>query len=174
MRYLVTEFNIKSNLEGNPHLTNQYGMEFARKVAELMARPEIEAMYVHSVPYHAITYWSNGKRIATVIGGKDSKLARTDLTRGWHLTPAGKVWRLYSKLAWNGEVVLSGSSGRQMWWVVRSPDGRLVITFLNDDKKSRERKLKIDGREIKMVASARSIVLYDGAGSELERLALSY
>jgi len=60
MRYLVTEFNIRLGLEGNPHLTNKYAMELARKLAEVMAEPDVEAMYTHSVPYHSIMYWSNG------------------------------------------------------------------------------------------------------------------
>jgi len=54
MRFLVTEFNIRSSLAGNPHLTNQYAMELARKLAGLMAVPDIEAMYIHAVPYHLI------------------------------------------------------------------------------------------------------------------------
>src|SRR6185437_16516795 len=41
MRYVVTEFNIRLGLEGNPHLTNKYAMEFARRVADVLSRPEI-------------------------------------------------------------------------------------------------------------------------------------
>src|SRR5262245_1386164 len=41
VKYLVTEFNIRLSLAGNPHLTNKYAMEFARRLAALMARPEI-------------------------------------------------------------------------------------------------------------------------------------
>src|SRR5918999_2643152 len=48
MRYLVTEFNIRLDLKGTPHLTNEYALEFARKLADVMSAPEIEAMYVHS------------------------------------------------------------------------------------------------------------------------------
>jgi len=75
MRYVVTEFNIRLGLEGNPHLTNKYAMEFARKLADVMSRPEIEAMYTHSVPSHSVLYWSNGRRFATVVGGRDAKLS---------------------------------------------------------------------------------------------------
>lgn len=94
MRYLVTEFNIRLSLDGNPHLTNKYAMEFARKLAALMAEPDIEAMYVHAVPYHSIMYWADGKRTATVKKHNDPKIARADLSRGWHLTPEGKDYGL--------------------------------------------------------------------------------
>lgn len=47
MRYVVTELNIRLSLKGNPHLTNKYAMEFARKLADVMSRSEIEAMYTH-------------------------------------------------------------------------------------------------------------------------------
>src|SRR5262249_27115592 len=54
MRYLVTEFNIRLSLDGNPHLTNKYAMEMARRLADVMSRPEIEAIYIHAVPYHSV------------------------------------------------------------------------------------------------------------------------
>ena len=73
MRYLVTEFNIRHSLEGNPHLTNKYAMEFARKLADVMSRSEIEAMYTHSTPSHSILYWSNGRNYATVVGQRDDR-----------------------------------------------------------------------------------------------------
>src|SRR5262249_8668443 len=160
MRYLVTEFNIKSNLGGNPHLTNKYAMEFARKLAAVMAVPEIEAMYVHAVPYHSILYWANGKRVATVIGQRDPKLSREDMARGWHLTPAGKVYQLYSKLAWNGETLAFHGGDKQSYWSVKGDDGRVVATLLNDSDIVTSKKVKISGRELNLKAPPRSIVCY--------------
>ena len=173
MRYLVTEFNIRSGLEGNQQLTNSYAMEFARKLAELMAEPDIEAMYVHSVPYHSIMYWANGKRIATVSGQHDSRLSGDDLSRGWHQTPAGKVYRLYSELAWNGEIVAYGGSDKQRYWAVRGANGRVVVTLLNDSGRSARKKLKIDGRELVLNAPSHSIVCFSAVGPEIERLILN-
>ena len=174
MRYLVTEFNIRLSLEGNPHLTNKYAMEFARKLAELMSRPEIEAMYVHSVPSHSIMYWSNGKKYATVVGGRDDKLKADQMTRGWHLTPAGKVYRLYSELAWNGDVIDFHGGDRQSYWAVRSNDGRAVVTLLNDSDKPAKKRVKVAAREMSLNAPPRSITCFDESGREIERLTLPY
>ena len=173
MRYLVTEFNIRSGLERNQQLTNSYAMEFARKLAELMAEPDIEALYVHSVPYHSIVYWANGKRIATVSGQHDSRLAGDDLSRGWHQTPAGKVYRLYSELAWNGQVIANGANDKQRYWAVRAANGRVVVTLLNDAGGTAKKKLKIEGHELVLSAPSHSIVCFSAAGLEIERLILN-
>lgn len=174
MRYLVTEFNIRLSLEGNPHLTNKYAMEFAGKLADVMSRPEIEAMYTHSVPAHSILYWSNGRKYATVVGGRDEKLTHDQMTRGWHLTPAGKVYRLYSELAWNGDVLTYSGGDDQSYWAVRSSDGRVIVTLLNDSNKATKQKAKIEGREISLTAPPRSIICFDQQGREIERLTLTY
>ena len=174
MRYMVTEFNIRHGLEGNPHLTNKYAMEFARKVAEVMSRPEIEAMYTHSVPDHSIMYWSNGRRYATVVGQRDDRLTGEAMSRGWHLTPTGKVYELYSRLAWNGDVLAYDSDGDQSYWAVRSINGSIVVTLINDSSKSKRRKIKIAGRDMTLSVPSRSIVCVDSNGKELERLLLPY
>jgi hypothetical protein len=174
MRYLVTEFNIRSSLEGNPHLTNKYAMEFARKLADVMSRPEIEAMYTHSVPAHSILYWSNGKRYATVVGGRDDKLAGEAMSRGWHLTPTGRVYELYSRLAWNGEVIAYQGGDKSSYWAVRSADGRVVVTLINDSDKATRKKLNITGREISLTVPARSIGCFDESGRLIEQLSLPY
>jgi hypothetical protein len=174
MRYVVTEFNIRLGLEGNPHLTNKYAMEFARKLADVMSRPEIEAMYTHSVPPHSILYWSNGRRFATVVGGRDEKLAGDAMSRGWHLTPTGKVYELYSRLAWKGEVIAYGGGANQSYWAVRSSDGRVVVTVINDSDKATRKKANIAGREMSLRAPPRSIVCLDLNGREIERLVLPY
>jgi hypothetical protein len=172
MRYLVTEFNIRLNLEGNPHLTNKYATEFARKLADVLAQPDIMAMYTHSVPYHSVLYWSNGRRLATVIGQRDPKLS--DTSRGWHLTPTGRVYSLYSRLAWNGEVLMYRGGGKQSYWAVKADDGRTVVTLLNDSDKATKKKVSVGGRELSLAAPPRSIVCFDLNGQELEALSLPY
>jgi hypothetical protein len=172
IRYLVTEFNIRHSLEGNPHLTNKYAMEFARKIAGVMSRPEIEAMYTHAVPFHSILYWSNGRRYATVVGGRDDKLSGEAMSRGWHLTPTGRVYELYSRLAWNGEVLTYHDGGNQSYWAVRSGNGELVVTLINDSNKATEKKVKIAGNEISLIAPPRSIVCSDSKGKMIEQLVL--
>ncbi len=174
MRYLVTEFNIRLGLEGNPHLTNKYAMEFARKLADVMSRSEIEAMYTHSVPAHSILYWSNGRRFVTVVGGRDEKLTGAALARGWHMTPTGKVYELYSRLAWNGDVIAYRGSGNQSYWAVRSSGGRVVATLINDSNNPVKKKASIAGSEITLAAPPRSIVCVDTSGKEIERLSLAY
>ena len=174
MCYVVTEFNIRLGLEGNPHLTNKYAMEFARKLADVMSRPEISAMYTHSVPSHSILYWSNGRRYATVVGGRDDRLTGDAMSRGWHLTPTGRVYELYSRLAWNGDVLAYHEDGNQSYWAVRSSDGRVVVTLLNDSGGATRKMANIGGREMTLVGPPRSIVCVDLNGREIERLVLPY
>jgi hypothetical protein len=174
MRYLVTEFNIRLSLDGNPHLTNKYALEFARKLADVMSRPEIEAMYTHSVPTHSIMYWSNGRRFATVVGQRDERLAGTGMTRGWHLTPTGKVYELYSRLAWNGALIAYRGGDSQSYWAVRTEDGRVIVTIVNDSTKAMKKKVTMGGQQMTLAAPPRSIVCVDLSGKEIERLLLPY
>ena len=174
IRYLVTEFNIRHGLQGNPHLTNKYAMEFARKVADVMGRPEIEALYTHAVPDHSVVYWSNGRRFATVVGHRDDKLTGDAMSRGWHMTPTGRVYELYSRLAWSGEVLTFKQIGSQTYWAVRTEDGKVVVTLINDSGRGTRKKVKIAGGETTVAAPPRSIVCVDQSGKELERLLLSY
>lgn len=171
LRYLITEFNIRLGLEGNPHLTSKYAMEFARRLADVMSRPEVIAMYTHSVPFHSVLYWSNGRRYVTVVGGRDEKLTGDALTRGWHLTPTGRVYELYSRLAWNGEVVNYRGGDNQSYWTIKSKD-RLIMTFINDTTKNISKTLP--GMNGSITAPPRSIVCVDASGKELERLVLPY
>jgi hypothetical protein len=174
MRYLVTEFNIRLTLADNPHLTNKYAMEFARKLSDVMSRPEIEAMYVHAVPFHSVLYWANRKGRATVGGFRDERLKGEALSRGWHLTPAGRVYSLYSRLAWNGEVIEYHGGGKQSYWIVRTDDGRVVITLLNDSDRATKKKVELAARAIQLNAPPRSIVSFDANAQEIERLVLPY
>ena len=172
MRYLVTEFNIRHGLEGNPHLTNKYAMEFARKIAGVMSRPEIEAMYTHAVPFHSILYWANGRRYATVVGGRDEKLSGEAMSRGWHLTPTGRVYELYSRLAWNGEVLAYHDGGNQSYWAVRSVNGEVIVTLINDSNKATQKKVSIGGSQINLTGPPKSIVCADSKGKMIEQLLL--
>lgn len=173
MRYLVTEFNIRLSLDGNPHLTNEYAMEFARKLAELMAEPDIEALYVHGVPYHSIVYWSDGRRVLTVNRHRDLRITGEAKTRGWHLTPAGKVYHLYSTLSWKGDVI-EYRGGSQSYWAVKAQGGHIIVTMLNDSSKATKKKVKLAGREWNLSAPARSIVCFDQNGRAIETLSLNY
>jgi hypothetical protein len=174
MRYLVTEFNIRSSLEGNPHLTNKYALEFARKVAELMNVSDIEALYTHAIPYHSILYWTNRKQVSTVIGGRDVKLKEEDKTQGWHLTPTGKVYALYSKLAWNGEVLFYKEDGKQRYWAVKSPSGAVVISMLNEKDQPVTKRVTIKGKELTLTVPPQSIVCFDEGGRELDQVLLPF
>ena len=174
MRYLVTEFNIRLSLEGNPHLTTKYAMEFALKLADVMSRPEIEALYTHSVPAHSVLYWSNGRKYATVVGGRDDKIAGEAMSRGWHLTPTGRVYELYSRLAWNGEVLAYRGGDKQSYWAVRSDDGRIVVTMINDSDKAVKKRISIGGHNLDANAPPRSIVCFEQSGRPIEVLALPY
>jgi len=174
MRYMVTEFNIRLGLEGNPHLTNKYAMEFARRLADVMSRPEIEAMYTHSVPSHSILYWSNGRRFATVVGGRDDKLTGEAMSRGWHMTPTGKVYELYSRLAWNGELIEYHGGDKLSYWAIRSSNGTVVVTLINDSNRAARKTADIGGRAMILAAAPRSIVSLDLNGKEIERIVLFY
>ncbi|HJQ27120.1 MAG TPA: hypothetical protein VKA60_24745 [Blastocatellia bacterium] len=174
MRYLVTEFNIRLSLEGNPHLTNKYALEMARKLADVMHRPEIDAMYIHAVPYHSVLYWANRRGRVTVVGQRDERLKGEALNRGWHLTPAGQVYSFYSRLAWNGDVLWFRGGDHQSYWAVRTGDGREVITLLNDDNRAAKQKVKFAGRELQLTAPPRAIVCFAANGQEIERLVLPY
>jgi hypothetical protein len=174
MRYLVTEFNIRLSLDGNPHLTNKYALEFARKLAELMNVPDIEALYTHAIPYHSIMYWTNSRRITTVIGQRDEKLQGEAMTRGWHLTPAGKVYALYSNLAWNGDIVFYKEADKQRFWAVRNDKGGLVVTVFNEDNKPVKKKITVAGTEMNLNSSAQSITCFDERGRVIETLTLPF
>lgn len=171
VRYLVTEFNIRLGLEGNPHLTNRYAMEFARRLAGLMAEPDIEALYVHGVPYHSIVYWAN-RRIATVVGHRDRKLNAPQ--PGWHMTPTGRVYSLYSRLAWNGRRVAFEGSDKTRYWAVESPAGKVVVTVLNDNGDSKTVRARVAGLELNLTAAPRSIACFDRQGELIESLSLSH
>jgi hypothetical protein len=107
----------------------------------------------------------------TVVGGRDEKLTGDALARGWHLTPTGRVYELYSRLAWNGEVINYHGGDNQSYWAVKS-SGRLIVSFINDTTKNINKTLT--GTNVPIIAPARSIVCVDPSGKQLERLVLPY
>lgn len=159
MKYQITEYNIRLSLKGNPHLTNAYAMEFARKLNRLIMCPDVVGFWIHSFPYHAINYWTDG-RSATVIGFNDDKLKGDDLTPGWHLTPAGKVHHFYQSLAWDGEILAFYEDSDVQYWIVNSPKNGKIITVLNDKKENLESNIMFEGKEIKLSLKAQQIVSY--------------
>jgi hypothetical protein len=118
-------------------------------------------------------YWANGRKNATIVGARDPRLTGEDLARGWHLTPAGKVYQLYSRLAWNGDVIVYKGGDKQSYWAVRAGDGRTVVTLLNDGDKQVNKKVKVAGGELVLNAPPRSIVCFDENGQRVESLSLN-
>ncbi|HYV06202.1 MAG TPA: hypothetical protein VFB82_16510, partial [Blastocatellia bacterium] len=122
----------------------------------------------------SVLYWSNGRRYATVVGGHDDKLTGEAMSRGWHLTPTGKVYELYSRLAWNGAVILFRGGDKQSYWAVRSSGGRVVVSFINDSARATSKRVDVSGRVLTLSAPPRSIVCFESDGKEIERIALPY
>lgn len=160
MTYQVTEYNIRLSLKGNPHLTNAYAMEFARKLNNLLATPEITGLWIHSFPYHAINYWTDGRQ-ATVIGFMDNKLSSEDLKPGWHLTPAGKVHHFYQSLAWNGEILAFFEENNNQYWVVSSPTQGKLLGVLNDHKEPLETIVGFEDKKVSVQLKAKEIACYE-------------
>lgn len=172
IRYLVTEFNIRSTLKENPQLTDSYAMEFARQVAELMARPEIEGMYTHAVPFHSVLYWVNKRGMPTVSGYKDPRLGPEDLTPGWHVTPPGRVYALYSNLAFRGRLLSFDRDGDEEYWVTQGSHGA-VYTILNSKDSRLSKEFVVAGRKLSLSAPPRSVVCFDPTGKEIGRVSFS-
>ena len=174
MKYQVTEYNIRLSLKGNPHLTNAYAMEFARKLNQLIMSPDIVGFWIHSFPYHAINYWTDGKT-STVIGFTDSKLEVEDLTPGWHLTPAGKVHHFYQSLAWNGDILAFYEEGNVQYWVINSPTKGKLVSVLNDQYEPLEKVISFEDKKLPVQVKGQEIVCYElDSGKQLSSLTLSH
>ncbi|MBI4851494.1 MAG: hypothetical protein HY819_06850 [Acidobacteria bacterium] len=174
MKYQLTEYNIRLSLKGNPHLTNAYAMEFARKLNHLIMSPDIVGFWIHSFPYHAINYWTDG-RSATVIGFSDDKLKGEDLTPGWHLTPAGRVHYFYQSLVWNGDILGFYEQGDVQYWVINSPTKGKLVTILNDQKEALESTFSFEDKKLKVQVNPQQIVCYQlDTAKEIASLDLPY
>lgn len=172
MKYQITEYNIRLSLQGNPHLTNTYAMEFARKLNRLIMSQDVVGFWIHSFPYHSINYWTDGKK-ATVIGFTDSKLQGDDLTPGWHLTPAGKVHYLYQSLAWSGDILAFSEQDDVQYWVNNTPTQGIVLSVLNDQDEALERVVMFENKKIPIQLKAKEIACYQvDSGKQLTSLFL--
>jgi hypothetical protein len=69
-------------------------------------------------------------------------------------------------------VITFRGGDKQSYWAVKAPDGRLVVTILNDSSKATKKKAVIAGQEMTLTAPPRAIVCYDQNGQEIERLVL--
>jgi hypothetical protein len=149
---------------GDPHAAGDFGTNRFEKAAGHLRR----CAFVFE------GRWSNGRRYATVVGGRDARLTGDAMSRGWHLTPTGRVYELYSRLAWNGDVLAYSGGDKQIYWAVRSDDGRVIVTLINDSKEETKKRVAVAGRETTIIAPPRSILCVDSAGKEIERLLLPY
>jgi hypothetical protein len=172
MKYQVTEYNIRLSLQGNPHLTNAYAMEFASKLNRLMVNPDILGLWIHSFPYHSLNYWTNGRE-ATVIARQDEKLSGDDWRAGWHLTPAGRVHRFYREWAWNGELLAFLDLDALQYWAVVSPHKGTLVSVLNDRFQSLDQIVEIAGQQLQVHLAPHTLACYDlTTGKQVATLAL--
>lgn len=174
MKYQVTEYNIRLSLENNPHLTNAYAMEFARKLNRLIVNPDINGLWIHSFPYHSLNYWTDGRK-STVIGFYDKKLHGEALAPGWHLTPAGRVHKFYETWAWSGEILAFQERDNTQFWATRTKDQRIRIGILNDQNAHLDESISFQGHQFHVRIPPYSIACYDlDTTQELAELSLPY
>ncbi len=172
MKYQVTEYNIRLSLQGNPHLTNAYALEYALKLNRLIMSEDIVGLWVHSFPYHSINYWTDGKT-STVIGFTDSKLQGSDLIPGWHLTPAGKVHYLYQSLAWGGNILAFLEQDDVQYWVSEAAIPGKVVSILNAKDEPLECVVVFENKKIPIQLKAKEIACYQlDSGKQLTSLYL--
>jgi hypothetical protein len=172
MRYLVTEFNIRSSLKDNAQLTVAYGLEFIEKTGRLVADPDIAGLFVHGVPYHSVVYWSGDTGVQTVSDYHDPRLTGDALSPGWHLTPAGRIYGLFATELWRGEILSFEDDGPVQLWVVRRPDGELRFGALNATDARLDRTAPLAGTTVSIDLPPRSAAVYSAAG-EVGRVELS-
>lgn len=171
MRYLITEYNIRSSLKDNAHITDDYGIEFIEKTGRLVAHPDVAGLFVHGVPYHSVVYWVGDSRITTVSGYGDARLTGDAVTPGWHLTPAGRMYGLFARELWRGDLLDHTDAGGVQTWTVRWPDGSPRLGVLNATDAPLARSFMLDGVEVAVALGPRSGVVYTPAG-ELARVEL--
>ena len=172
MRYLVTEFNIRSSLADNAQLTSEYGLEFIRRTSQLVAHPSVAGLFVHAFPFHSVAYWVGDAGIATVSGLSDTRLAGDDAEPGWHLTPAGELYGLFARELWRGELVSFEDRGAVQVWTTRWPDGSLRLGVLNTGPQNVTVARQLDDRLVEVSVGPRGAVVASVAG-ELGRVQLT-
>ena len=113
-------------------------------------------------------YFVTRKGIPTVVGYKDPKLGPTGLTPGWHLTPAGRNYSIFSRVAWRGRVLMFGESKDAEYWAVKSDEGDTVFLLLNFGESQITR--RFSPGQIKIAAPPHSLVSVDSSGHEVGRI----
>lgn len=171
MRFLVTEFNIRSSLRDNAQLTDDYGLEFIAKTGRLVAHPDVAGLFVHAFPYHSVAYWVGDAGIATVSGYADPRLRGRDLEPGWHLTPAGRLYGLFARELWRGVLLTFEEHGPVQIWTTRAPDGTERLGVLNTGGNMVSVGRRLDGRLVELTLGPRSAAVRSG-GVELGRVEL--
>jgi hypothetical protein len=172
MRYLITEFNIRSTLKENQHLTSPYGLEWIKRTGKLVADPRVAGLFAHGIPYHSVLYWCDGRGLATVSRLADSRLSAAELTPGWHLTPAGRLTGLVASELWRGELLGFRDEGDVQCWLTRLPDGELRAGVVNCSDVRQRRDVDLGSGPVAIVAAPRSAVVF-GAAGEVGRVELT-
>lgn len=164
MQYLITEYNIRSTLAENQHLTSPYGLEWVKRTGRLVADSRVAGLFAHGVPYHSLLYWCDGRGLATVTHLGDPRLAPDELTAGWHLTPAGRLTALLASQLWRGEVLAFRDEGDVQCWLVRLPGGELRGGVVNCTDMSQRREIDLGNGPVRIEAAPRSAIVYGSSG----------
>jgi hypothetical protein len=170
MRFLVTEYNIRSRLRENQQLTPEYGLEHIAKTSRLVAHPKVAGLFVHGVPYHSIVYWSGDSGVQTVSGFRDPRLRGEALAPGWHLTPAGEGLALCARELWRGELVDYEESDEVQIWSTLLPGGEARVGVINVSGWAVERRVEIGRATLDVHVDGRSIAVFSSTG-EVGRVA---
>ena len=107
----------------------------------------------------------------TVSGYGDARLTGDAVTPGWHLTPAGRMYGLFARELWRGEIIDHTDAEGVQTWTVRWPDGTLRFGVLNAADVPLARSFKLDGVEVAVALGPRSAVVTTSAG-EIARVEL--
>lgn len=164
MRFLVTEYNIRSRLADNAQLTPEYGLELLERTSRLLAHPDVAGLFVHGVPYHSVVYWSGDGGVQTVSGYGDPRLTEADRAPGWHLTPAGRFYGLFARELWRGELLEYADEDDVQIWRTRLPGGELRLGLINASGATVARTLDLGGVPLDVSAGPRSAAVYGPSG----------
>lgn len=172
MRYLVTEFNIRLSLDGNPHLTNKYAMEFALKLAGC-DEPSRNRSFVHALrPCSLGSLLVKRQEVRDGRGRPRRQAHRRRDIAGLASDADGKGLRalLAARVEWRGALV----SRRRQTKLLGGETRRIVVTLINDTGKAAQKKASIAGREMSLSAPPRSIVCFDQVGRAIDQLSMPY